>query len=178
MKIVLNIGHGGKDQGAETLDHKLTELRFNQTILGPAIVEELLNLDHEVISFSQKEAFWEVAKKCNELNPDIVLSLHSNCFNGKASGTETLYYAKSTRSKRLATCLQQRIVNTLWLPDRGLRPLYKGDRGFNLVYYTKMPAVILEPFFIDNPNDLVVVQSKVKQLALAISLGVTDYQHG
>jgi len=89
----------------------------------------------------------------NELNPDFVVSFHCNAFNKRASGTETLYYHKSVKGKKIADIFQSNMRYILELPDRGTKGIDVEDRGGHLLKYTNAPCVLVEPFFIDNDKD-------------------------
>ena len=176
MKIALNIGHGGDglfyDPGAIAADGT-REHRFNSDELGPRVAAALADLGHTVTTISQLRQFSELAARINALDPHCVLSLHFNAFNRRASGTETLYWHTSARGRMLATILQKTIVGGLSLPDRGAKALRIGDRGAPLLQQTRAPAVILEPFFGDNPFDL----ARVRQCLPELGLGIADAVH-
>jgi N-acetylmuramoyl-L-alanine amidase len=93
---------------------------------------------------------YERAILANNLNAKLFVSIHNNSFNGSAYGTETLYYSPSSgSSKTIAAVIQAKLINTLGSYDRGIvsRP--------NLVVLntTKMPAVLTEVGFMDNPDE-------------------------
>lgn len=175
MKIVLNIGHSEIDSGATSLDGKIEEYTFNKKYLVPLIKQELELNRHEVIVITQIKSFSELPKRINAVKPDIIISVHSNCANGIASGTETLYWTFSKKGKKLAESIQRNMVACLKLHDRGSKPLLSSDRGAALLRDTNAPAVILEPFFIDNKNDYTVAFMKIQELAKAIAKGVEDW---
>jgi N-acetylmuramoyl-L-alanine amidase len=175
MKICINIGHSEIDSGATSVDGKTEEHEFNENELVPYISMVLRKLGHEVIVMEQIKSFGELPGRINKLNPDIILSIHSNWAKSNVSGTETLYYFNSRRGKYLAQCLQEAIVDCLDFPDRGIKALTSGDRGYILVAKTKAPCVLLEPFFISNTLDLARVRSKLQLLGIAIGSGITKY---
>ena len=111
----------------------------------------------------------------NKIGYDVIISLHCNAYNGYANGTEVLYWNTSKKGQVLAQALQENIVNTLGLTDRGLKPIKNGDRGAYLLRETDAPCVIIEPFFIDNENDFKVGKEKKDEYAVAIVEAINKY---
>ena len=177
MNIVVNIGHGGKgknyDSGAIGADGT-HEHMFNRDELAPLIVKELTKRKHTVTVITQESCFSELPARINAVNPDVIIALHYNAYDGKATGTETLYYLTSRRSKKLAECIQSKVVWVLQLANRGVKGLLVG-RGSALLRKTKAPCVILEPFFGDNANDLSTARKKISALAIAICDGLDTW---
>lgn len=175
--VVLNIGHGGDsgnyDSGAIAADGT-HEHAFNRDELGPLVKSELESLGFKVTTVIQNRSFGELPSRINALNPDVILSLHFNAYNGQATGTETLYWNTSKRGKALASEVQARMVDVLGLANRGIKPKFKGDRGAALLRDTKAPCLILEPFFGDNPDDLKQTRNHLPELAKAIAGAVLD----
>ncbi len=105
----------------------------------------------------------------NEYCPDFIVSLHCNAFNESASGTEVLYYHRSTRGRQMAEILNAELVAALRLSNRGVKSRTSEDRGGYLLKSTSAPCVIAEPFFIDNDNDLQTAMDNWHDLVRAYS---------
>ena len=58
------------------------------------------------------------------------------------------------KGKQIAELFQENMLHILELPNRGVKGISVEDRGGNLLRYTNAPCVLIEPFFIDNNNDL------------------------
>lgn len=174
-KVVINIGHSETDSGAVSQDGKTIEHKFNESFLVPLIAKELRIRGFEVIVMEQIKSFGELPARINNMSPDVILSVHSNAYNFRASGSECLYCYGSKGGKSLAEILQRKMVAVLRLPDRGSKPLKSGDRGFALVKLTKAVCVILEPEFLDNLCDLARVRACLPQLAAGIAEGVVEW---
>lgn len=146
----LVIGHGPKlDKGAENRNGT-TELAWNGD-LARMIASELdgrlnFKLVHRVTERLQP------VKETNETMADLAVELHLNSFNRLASGTEMIH-SGSVGSEKLATLLQAAAIKVLKLPDRGIK-LPQNGRGERWLKGTRMPAVIVESFFIDHDHDL------------------------
>lgn len=165
MKIIaIVIGHGPRiDKGAENKDGT-TELAWNRDLaelIGSAVGKRA---DVRIVQ-RVKERLQPV-KETNATNAAIAVELHLNSATGRASGTEMIHAPRSKRGKALARVLQAVAVRVLKLPDRGVKPPFKG-RGLRWVRDTKMPAVMIESFFIDNSADLARGNERKQALAKA-----------
>ncbi|MYM61621.1 hypothetical protein GTG28_20685 [Vibrio sp. OCN044] len=179
-KIAIIVGHSAASGGAANAKNGMTEYLFNDQ-LAQRIAPKLKNKGHEVLIVYRDCTYTDLPFKVNDTGSDVAVSLHCNAYNAAVSGSEVLYYKYSKTSPRLAELIQKEVVAALDLPDRGLRPVdkshagKKGDRGGYLCAKTKMPCVIVEPFFIDNDNDLSTAMNKMDQLSEAIAKGIAEY---
>ncbi len=155
------IGHKKQSPGAVSADQKVTEFEFNDAL--SRLIEERTKTVN--IKRIYRTTYQQLPDDVNQTDADFAISLHCNAFNNEASGTEVLYYYKSKQGKVLASLLQEKLLAGLGLHDRGIKSRTSEDRGGYLLRYTKMPCVIAEPFFIDNPDDLAQAQSNIKDLA-------------
>lgn len=172
-KVVIVIGHGPKhDTGAVGRDN-VTELAWN-TDLAERIKHALIagrKLDAVIVKRVTEEL--QPVLETNATNANFAIELHLNSTPG-ASGTEMIHAPQSPKGIALAKALQKAAVGVLGLPDRGVKPPWKG-RGLRWLNGTKMPAVIVESFFIDNPHDLRVGNFKKQKLAEAYAEALADY---
>ena len=166
----LVIGHKKFSPGAVNETSNLTEFDFNDHL--SVMIERQVKKAR--VQRIYRRTYRELPDDINSLDPDFVVSLHCNAFNKKASGTEVLYYHKSQGGKQMAGILLSSLVGELRLPDRGIKPKTSEDRGGYLLRYTKAPAVISEPFFIDNDQDLSVAQSDLEGLARAYASAIDE----
>lgn len=172
MKICIVVGHNHEGQGAENKSFGLTEYTYNLE-LAQLIVEDL-SKDFEVTLVFDKELS-KLPKAINETKADVCVNLHCNAFNRIASGTETLYYHSSRKGRKLASLVQDRMVEALNLRDRGLKAIENNDRGGLVLRKTTMPCIITEPAFIDNDVDCIVLMEEKRKLAAAIADGLRAY---
>ncbi len=171
MRVVLIIGHKKNSPGACDKDQERCEFAFNEALAND--VKDKIGDDHDVLIVyrkTYKELPWDV----NILYPDLVVSLHCNAYNTKASGTEVLYYKNSKRGKKIAQIFQDYLMSVLGLRDRKIRGKGTEDRGGYILRYTNAPCVLLEPFFIDNDNDYAVVMDKYDDFVVAIAQSIYD----
>lgn len=166
----LVIGHKKKSPGAHNKNQNLYEFDFNED-LAIRIEREVKAADVQRI---YRRTYDLLPDDINALKPDFIISLHCNAFNTSASGTEVLYYHKSTKGEDMARVLLRHLVGLLKLPDRGIKPKAAEDRGGYLLRYTHKPCVIAEPFFIDNDRDLAKAQEDIDGLASAYAKAIDE----
>lgn len=149
-KCALVIGHKKSSPGASNKNSGITEFEFNDA-LAIDIEKEIDSVEVQRI---YRRTYSTLPEDINELKPDFIISLHCNAFDESASGTEVLYYHRSSKGKLMAEALNANLIDALKLKDRGIRPKSSEDRGGYLLKKTNAPCIIAEPFFIDNDYDL------------------------
>lgn len=179
MKVCIDIGHCPSAPGAENRTYGMSEYRFWSTY-APRLANYLRGYGHTAVIVNREmdgggTGMTACVRVCNEANADVIVALHANAYNGKASGTETLYWHTSPRGKRLAQCIQVQVVKALCLPDRGIKPITGTERGGAQLRGTVAPCVIAEPFFIDNNVDYEHALDHVDNLCRAIAAGIANY---
>lgn len=115
-----------------------------------------------------------VTETANDWDADIFVSIHCNSAEAEeACGTETFAYdLDGGEGEKLATCIQDQIVDALNTVDRGV----KADPKLLVLRYTAMPAVLVELGFISNEGDEALLTDRQDDFARAIARGVTDYE--
>ncbi len=167
---VLVIGHKAESPGKRNTNSNITEFDFNndlarridQNVTGVRIIRVY------------RRTYILLPEDINTLNPDFIVSLHCNAFDGTVSGSETLYHHASEKGKLAAEIMQANIVRFLQLRDRGIKPKTSEDRGGYLLKYTNAPCIIVEPFFIDKDDDRRKAQENPDGLAAAYASGIEE----
>ncbi|MDD6119391.1 MAG: N-acetylmuramoyl-L-alanine amidase [Selenomonadaceae bacterium] len=115
-----------------------------------------------------------VTETANDWDADIFVSIHCNSAEAdEACGTETFAYdLDGGAGEKIATCIQDQIVDALNTVDRGV----KANPKLFVLRYTAMPAVLVELGFISNESDEELLTNRQDDFARAISRGVTDYE--
>ncbi len=110
--------------------------------------------------------------KANTFGSDFFISCHLNASDGSGNGCEVVYHPSSTKGKKLAECIVEELSN-LGFKNRGA----KADvRGLYELNHTNMTAVIVEPFFCDNEEDVAIYKRVGSEgVANAIVKGVLKY---
>ena len=115
-----------------------------------------------------------VTETANDWDADIFVSIHCNSAEAEeACGTETFAYAlDGGEGEKLATCIQDQIIDALNTVDRGV----KANPKLLVLKYTGMPAVLVELGFISNVGDEELLATRQDDFARAIARGITDYE--
>lgn len=185
-RICIIIGHGGNDCGAVNPHTGETELAYNTELAD--MVMEALKDRYEVVKYNRGYNKVENVGIVNGYKADVILSLHCNSFNGITSGTEALYWHSSEKSKKMAEILSKNISETFGIHNRGAKPRITSElkkknskfkdmetRGSYLLYRTNAPCNIIEPFFIDNDNDLKLGKEKKQEYVETIKKSIEEY---
>jgi len=180
MKLYLDPGHGGNDSGA--VGNGLLEKNINldialriRTILQNNYQNAEVNMSRET------DVARTLAQRTNEANTwgaDYFLSIHCNAFNGSARGYEDFIH--SSLSGNSQTAVYQNIMHEEITKVNGLSNRGKKQANFHVLRETRMPALLTENGFIDNPSDAAlmsdpswrqqVAQGHVNGLARAFNL--------
>ncbi|CAH0543034.1 N-acetylmuramoyl-L-alanine amidase [Vibrio marisflavi] len=174
MKTVcIVVGHSAQDGGAFNENKQIGEYEYNNP-LATAIAMRLHAREVRPI-IMYRDTYGQLASDINKTDADYCISLHCNASsNFDVKGQETLHWHTSKRSQQLAKHIQKNVFHLMNERDRGLKPIDQGERGWPLLKGTKMPAVIIEPFFISNDQSLTTGLALRDQLANAIAGAVID----
>ncbi len=170
--IVIDPGHGGEDPGAIGQDD-CYEKDF--TIDISKRLERLLQSSGAHVMMcrngDQNPTLEDRTQLANLNKSDLLISVHINSFiNPFSKGTETYYYKYIDEA--LAQSVHQAVVDHLQLPDKGT----KRARLYVLRNST-MPAVLIEPMFITNKQELLMLSQPYirEKIARAVHLGILNY---
>lgn len=184
--ICIDPGHGGTDVGAigrignkEIYEKNITlsialPLRDLLTSAGAKVVMTR-STDKDVYG-PWADADPELQARCdvaNEAHANAFISIHIDSFsNGSVDGTTAYYNAKSSRDLLLAQMMHQATMNTLAIPDRGVK-----SNDFYVNVNTTMPSVLMEMGFITNPHRLQMLTSSwgPKSIAQSLFNGLVNY---
>ncbi len=176
--IVVDAGHGGKDPGA------ISPQRPNQ----PPLVEKHLTLD---IAFRLKRLLEQGGYRvlmtrtddtsiplpervavANDARADAFVSIHINAFPqpGAQWGTEVYYW--TPQSYPLAERIYRNLLSLLGRKGNGVR-----QRQLYVVRHTFMPAVLVEPCYINHPEEEALLRTEEfrERIALAIFQGIAEF---
>ncbi|MDV3428481.1 MAG: N-acetylmuramoyl-L-alanine amidase [Bacillota bacterium] len=171
MKITYDFGHGtGQDRGAS--GYRVEE--HDNREYGGIAIKKLQALGHEcydctppaspALTLGQSLAYR--VNKANSIGSQLHLCFHVNAFEtDKATGCEVEY--ASTSGQAYAAKVSNEIAKSLGLTNRGA----KSDPGLYVLKYTKMTAILIEPFFCDTKSDC--DKYNPEKLATAIVKAIT-----
>lgn len=143
-----NVGAGGVSEEDFNLPivHLLQNALLKRGILASVITHYQGN--------GYTEAMTWLAHRLERDGATGAVELHFNAANGRASGHELLHWELSTRGIQLAAAIDKELTAAFPNhPNRGLKPKSHRDRGALFLSLTHCPAVIVEPFFGDNPRE-------------------------
>lgn len=160
--IVIDAGHGGNDMGAH-----------RNGIYEKDIV---LSIGKEIRKFNTAQSKYEViltrdndtdlplnnrTTLINQLHPELVISLHINSSADRHSTQEgpEIYTQNTENSKKLAERISRKF-NVQKIEERNLHILRE----------SKVPAVIMELGFVNNPKDETYLSSEAGQKEIARKL--------
>lgn len=193
LVVFIDPGHGGSDPGAIGGTHYEKNLNLE---VAKKVRELLKQRGIQVYMSRDKDIYvdlYERARMANDLEVDLFISIHHNSTNNKVddkSGIETYYYIykpeypprinedkhndseRLEKSRKLANIVQRKLVEYTGAKDGGIH-----RRSFAVVRETKMPAILLELGYINNPNERQKLISSTYQneLARAIADAVLEY---
>ncbi|GGE58682.1 N-acetylmuramoyl-L-alanine amidase [Priestia taiwanensis] len=175
MKIGLRMGHtiltNGRNTCAVGLVNEYTEVRR----IGRYVKEYLEAQGHTVIDCTPpdrtcRDQGQELAYGVNKANSnkvDLFISLHLNASNSEGDGVEVYYYNGDAEGKRLAQSVCNQIAK-FGYDNRGAR-----TKALYEINNTRMRAILVESFFIDNAADVKRYNNDPEKVARAIVEGVT-----
>ena len=172
-KVFLGVGHGGTDSGAVANGLKEKDLNLS---IALACKNELIKYGVNVQMSRTKDendVLTEVIKECNAFNPDLAIDIHNNA--GGGDGAEVFYHYKGGTSKTLAQNVLNEIVS-IGQNSRGIKTKLnaQGKDYFGFIRQTNAPAVLVECAFIDNKNDVKIIDTEAerKTMGVAIAKGI------
>jgi N-acetylmuramoyl-L-alanine amidase len=154
-KIALIIGHGHGDPGAPGFN-RMMEFDYNSKVAR--ILEQK-------IKGKEIKLFWRGASGITGVNTsarlwddDLSIELHCNSYNGKAKGCEVLTLKADKVSIKVGQDFAKAFCSKFGRVMRdgdGVKELSSSDRGhYSLALVNDPPpSILLEPFFIDNPDE-------------------------
>lgn len=181
--ITIDPGHGGSDSGAvgpNGYTEKEGAFAISQkvaSILNQSGAKVVMTRDSDVDVYgpnaSARNELQARVDVGNNANSDIFVSIHCNAFvNPAANGTQTFYYGSSYQGQRLAQSIQEKMIETNGLRDRGISTC-----NFYVVKHSYMPAVLIETAFITNYDEEALLSDDEWQttMAKAIAEGINEY---
>lgn len=173
MQILLDGGHGGSDPGAVNTKEKIAEKDITLDVIL-ALGDILENDGHSVSYIRDTDIYISPSNRLSIINktkPDCFISIHCNAStNFTAHGVETIY--KNRKSKNLAQCIQESLINSTGLRDRGVK---QDERGIAVLKNLEVPSVLVEIFFLSNKEDYEYYKSAKEIFSEEIAEGVKKW---
>lgn len=147
--VMIDPGHGGDDPGERGPDG----LREADTCWQlAALLAERLIVAGARARFTRTETAGpdatERARRANDIGADAFVSIHVNTNNSPtAEGASTYHFPRSKAGALLAERVQEQLAAL------GCRDCRSHARSYPILKETRMPAVLVEPAFITNPDE-------------------------
>ena len=168
MRINVHAGHNFKAPGASGVFSETTEDRKVKDL----VISKLRAVGHTVYDCTDEDSgsvsgnLAAIVAKCNTHAVDLDVSVHFNCYNGSAHGTEVFIYNWGTAAELYAQRIVDRI-GELGYTKRGV----KTNPSLYVLRHTSSPALLVECCFCDNAGDA--SRYTAEKMANAIVAGVT-----
>lgn len=179
--VVLDVGHGGPDQGARGYVPYCEEKKL--CLLTARLVRQYLEqLGYKVVMTRNTDNFIPLPKRveiASQAKGNIFVSVHFNSSRSlEAQGIEIFFHdskedrIRTTASKKLADAVLSKVIRKTSARSRGVK---KGN--FYVIRETSMPAILVEGGFISNAEERVLLKSRDYQekIARGIADGVDSY---
>lgn len=172
-KVFLGVGHGGTDSGA--IGNGFNEKNLNLSI---ALTCNDVLIQHGVTVLmsrtkDENDNITDEIIECNNFKPDLAVDIHNNA--GGGDGAECFYSHIGGTGKILAENVLTEIVR-IGQNSRGtkVRVNSSGKDYYAFIRETTAPAIIVECAFIDNAEDIQILNSIDKQevMGTAIAKGI------
>ena len=170
-KIAIDAGHGGADPGAV---YQGRQEKDDNLKLALAVGERLQNSGLDVYYTRTEDIYqtpYQKAMAANESGADFLVSLHRNSseYPNQYTGVETLIYDKNGEKAEIAEDINEELEN-IGFRNNGvkIRP------GLVILRRSKMPAVLVEVGFLDNPEDNQRFDAHFEHTARAIADGILN----
>lgn len=175
--VIIDAGHGGKDQGAaveHTLEKDITLSIVNRLKIADTDPDIKLIFTREDDQFVELKDRWTIA---NNINADLFISLHANSGAPSVNGLE-IYIPEDSllnaRSKEAA------MVMGLYVASTNYKEFRIKEASYTLLNQVRHPAFFIELGFLTNEHDLALLQDQetLNSIANSIYKGLIDLKEG
>lgn len=168
-KVFIGVGHGGSDPGA--VANGFYEKNLNLAIAAACNAELVRHGVETRMSRTtdENDTLTEEIRECNAFGPDLCIDIHNNA--GGGDGVEAFYYSGGGTSKALAQNVIDAVVS-IGQNSRGIKTKLtsSGADYYGFIRETYAPAVIVECAFIDNINDIQIIDTEAEQKAMGVAI--------
>lgn len=165
--VVIDAGHGGFDRGGMP-GQRVPEKGYTLSV-ARLVASKLRSAGFRVVLTRSDDTFVGLSGRCaiaNSQSNAVFLSIHFNAAPREgADGVETYYY--TGRSATFAAAVHREVLRAMGTTDRHVR-----QRGFYVIRHTDCPAVLVEPGFLTNPEEVRRIDSGQDRLASALARAV------
>lgn len=180
--IFLDPGHGGKDDGAHSLEKPVYHEK-NLTLTTTKLVETYLQqLKLSVLLSRDKDVYLTLDDRttlAEKKQAKLFVSIHFNAaLSTSAHGIEVFYYKsdkdadRSKKSKLLADDVLKEVLSSTQAKSRGVK-----HGNYAVIRESKMPAILIEGGFMTNSDEMEKMKDPqyLKKIAWGIAKGIENY---
>ena len=168
--IVIDPGHGGKDPGAVYAGYKEKDIVLPIALYLGGFLSNMANC----VYTRTADVYVPLRDRvfiANSVKADMFISIHVNASpKHNAKGEEIWIYPGSTKSAKLANSIATYIDEIVPGRFRGVK-----EGNFYVLRKTKMPAVLIEVGFLDNPITPLHSSNAQIRAAFLINNGIKRY---
>ncbi|MEA5020603.1 MAG: RICIN domain-containing protein [Gordonibacter sp.] len=173
FKVYLDAGHGYNSNGDGRIDSGAVSFSYQEYRLTEDLVARVSReLDKRGIEYhiGSGKAYWDRHQDAVNMGCSTFLSVHFNASDGFGTGTESYIhsYNAAAGSSVFQNLLHKYLVEGTGLIDRG-----KKQEQF-AVCGGRLPSILCEIAFIDNPHDMATYNSRCDNVAAFIATGVQE----
>lgn len=187
IKIVLDAGHGGIDDGAignvtgaKESEINLSIVNFLKEYLSEAGFSPFLTRTSDaglygIAASSLKRKDMEKRKEIIEkINPELVVSVHLNKYPVTTRAGAQVFYKKGDEKGKL---LAEAIQSSFNQMEESLKSYSALTGDYYILNCTEIPSVICECGFLSNPREeaLLITEEYQKTIAYNIFCGIISY---
>ena len=157
--VVLDAGHGGVDNGAQSghiIEKELNLIlvkKLEKELTSRGAIVYLTRQDDADLSTTtvnrKRNDLYNRAKMINDLSPDMYISIHLNATTSPSwKGLQVFYTSKNKNNKEIAE------VTTNYLKENisNVREIKKDDTYY-MYKFINSPGILIEAGFISNPDE-------------------------
>lgn len=174
-KVALDPGHGGADPGDRGPDGQ-TEAEWTFGLAARLALLLDARQAHAMLTRGPNDGphVSQRAQLANRFGADLLLSIHLNAHSTPvAAGAATYYFQGGTVAsepgEHLAELIRQALIRA-GRPDCGTH-----GKAYPILRETQMPAVVVEPGFITNPQELGELDATLDDIAEAMAQALESY---
>jgi len=157
--IYILAGHHSKDSGAVTTHPRLGIIKEADLTkeLRDLVIRSLIDIEKikDVKKDDDNKTLNEIIYGLREIsNKDLVVDIHFNAFNGKATGTEVIVpKIHSSIENALAAELSESIASIMNIKNRGVKLENNTPRGRLGIFKGPGNRILVEVCFMDNDKE-------------------------
>lgn len=171
LDVALVVAHSKSIPGViATHDGKrYSEFGLN-SVLAPMIQKKLIDqgVTAKVFYRDGTKNFTSGIAAAATHDPSLIIELHTNGAMATASGTEALVRPDDKFGAKVARDIVDSISTSLGIKNRGVKLTKISNRGGKGLHLSTASTIILEPFFLTNPDDRKKALGDLERLASSI----------